>query len=331
MMKSFTIHSEDGYSSFPRICQDGINLYTVFRHAPVKVDETHIHYESMAIIKRAVGGVMSWRMVGAPISAHIDDTGIQDPCLAVLEDGTFILSYFHWRKPRRMDGIWIRRSFDKGRTWGNPMQITQHGHSVAACHPIIECGGGTLLLAVYDVAGCWLTRSFNGGTTWQEFIPIVKNTDYIEFSEPSLVYLDGGHILCALRTLDKRIGRSTWIYQTHGWNLGRWWQPPSATPMRGLPPSLLRLNDGRILCSYGYRRAPFGVRSCLSGDEGETWGIEREVVLRADGADFDVGYPSSIQLDDERVLTAYYIHTERNPTRRIEGTIWSIPKDGQHG
>ena len=46
---------------------------------------------------------------------------------------------------------------------------------------------------------------------------------------------------------------------------------PRPTPMWGCPPHLLALGDGRLLCTYGYRRAPFGVRACLSHDGGETW------------------------------------------------------------
>lgn len=327
-MKHFVIHSDKGYSSFPYICRNDSSLYIVFRSAPVKVDKEHIHYKSRVIIKRSINGGASWRIMGDPISAQIGNAGIQDPCLAVLRDGAFILSYFHWKKTKHMEGVWIRHSSNQGRIWNKSIQVTRHGKPLAARQAVVECRDGSLLLAGYDADGCWLSRSFDGGHTWLEVIPIAENTDRIEFSEPCLICFNGGHILCVLRTLDKNTGRSTWIYQAHGWNFGQQWQMPIATPMRGLPPSLIALSDGRVLCSYGYRRIPFGIRACLSHDEGQTWDIGREVVLRSDGADFDIGYPSSTQLDNEHILTVYYIHTKDNPIRRIEGTIWTLPKGG---
>ena len=33
----------------------------------------------------------------------------------------------------------------------------------------------------------------------------------------------------------------------------------------------LRMRDGRIVCVYGYRIAPFGVRARVSDDDGRTW------------------------------------------------------------
>jgi hypothetical protein len=82
------------------------------------------------------------------------------------------------------------------------------------------------------------------------------------------------------------------------------------------------LEDGRILCSYGYRRDPFGVRACFSSDSGQSWDVENEVVLRTDGGGADLGYPSSVQLPDGCILTSYYIHTQTDPLRRIEATRW---------
>ena len=63
------------------------------------------------------------------------------------------------------------------------------------------------------------------------------------------------------------------------------------------------------------------MRACLSNDSGRTWDIEHEYVLRADGVNVDLGYPSSVQLADGTVLTVYYIHTG-DSVRHIAGTLW---------
>ena len=68
------------------------------------------------------------------------------------------------------------------------------------------------------------------------------------------------------------------------------------------PGHLARLADGRLLLTYGNRAVPKGVDVRLSDDQGQTWGKAFRVVAFAD----DGGYPSSVQLPDGRVLTAYY-------------------------
>lgn len=96
--------------------------------------------------------------------------------------------------------------------------------------------------------------------------------------------------------------------------------------MWGFPAHVLELDDGRLLCTYGYRRKPYGVRGTLSHDGGRTWDIANEIVIRDDGGTSDLGYPFSIQLPDGRVLVAYYFNQERpgdldSTTRYIAGTF----------
>ena len=105
--------------------------------------------------------------------------------------------------------------------------------------------------------------------------------------------------------------------------IGHTWHGLEQTPIWGHPAHLLRLHDGRVLCTYGYRREPFGVRACLSADGGRTWDIDNEIVLRADGTDRDLGYPSSVQFPGGDIFTAYYIH-HSDPARYIGGTRWRV-------
>ena len=107
----------------------------------------------------------------------------------------------------------------------------------------------------------------------------------------------------------------------------------------GGPTHLLRLENGKILCTYGYRQSKkMGIRAIISEDEGNTWG--KPIILRNDGGYLsslykkrfwqkqihpgnDVGYPVSIQLDDGEILTAYYITTKDQITS-IETTKWEL-------
>ena len=66
------------------------------------------------------------------------------------------------------------------------------------------------------------------------------------------------------------------------------------------------------------------MRACLSADGGETWDVAHEVIIRDDGLDRDMGYPSSVQLNDGRVLTVYYWHGE-DQVPYLEGSFWNVP------
>src|SRR5438094_986007 len=100
-------------------------------------------------------------------------------------------------------------------------------------------------------------------------------------------------------------------------------RPTGARPGRGRsvcrcstnPASLIRLADGRVCLTYGYRAAPYGLRARLSHDGGRTWG--KEIVLRADGGGRDLGYPRSLQRRDGKIVTVYYFHDEPRGDRYI--------------
>ena len=66
------------------------------------------------------------------------------------------------------------------------------------------------------------------------------------------------------------------------------------------------------------------MRACFSNDQGETWDIGREVVLRDDGEHMDLGYPASIERKDGSILSTYYFHGD-DGIRFIGGSIWSDP------
>lgn len=90
------------------------------------------------------------------------------------------------------------------------------------------------------------------------------------------------------------------------------------TAIWGYPADVIELKDGRLLCVYGYRRKPYGLRAVISRDGGRT---------RDDGGDRDLGYPSSVEFPDGRVLTVYWIHHEKpgdpkSATRYVAGTFW---------
>lgn len=240
-----------------------------------------------------------------------------------------------------VEGIWVRRSKDGGLTWDAPTHVPFSPNvEMGISEPAIELPDGTLLMAGYTDIGngghaALLSRSTDGGVTWSAPSTIAHDlSGTIDFQEPALLHLDDEHILCMMRAVDRAVAVdvederqrqrlwTAWMYQAHSWDNGETWETHERTPMYGHPPNLIRLKDGRVLCTYGYRREPFGIRACFSHDEGRTWDIEHEVVLRKDGGGGDLGYPSSVELADGTIFSSYYIHTEADKTRRIEATQW---------
>lgn len=168
-------------------------------------------------------------------------------------------------------------------------------------------------------------RSEDDGKTWQ-FVPLLPSPDkdIPPLSEPALIETRDGKILVVMRCELEDIAQR-YLYQSFSCDGGLTWSKPEKTPVWGYPAHLLMLSDGKILCTYGYRRNPMGIRACVSADNGKTWQIEKEYVLRTDGIQGpDLGYPISALLSDGSIYTCYYFTTAEDGITHIAGTRWKL-------
>ncbi len=90
---------------------------------------------------------------------------------------------------------------------------------------------------------------------------------------------------------------------------------PRAIDVWGLQSHLLRLKDGRLLMTYGFRRKPYGNQARVSSDHGQTW--SKPLTISDDGIGSDLGYPSTVQLDDGTLLTVWYERMKANPNAAL--------------
>jgi hypothetical protein len=167
-----------------------------------------------------------------------------------------------------------------------------------------------------------------------------RAADSSVFGEPHILQMSSGRVLMMIRATalgyDDMSPRCV-LWETYSDDNGKTWLQPFRTPLWGFPPHLLQLSDGRILCTYGYRRAPFGERACISED-GIAWELKNEIVLRDDAPNGDLGYPASVELDSGRILTVYYqpnvpkgtvqkMHPPDSTRTKpgILGTVWAVP------
>jgi hypothetical protein len=112
------------------------------------------------------------------------------------------------------------------------------------------------------------------------------------------------------------------LYASH--NDGLTWahhaRPVPDTGHNGNPPTLLRLQDGRLCLTYGYRAEPFGIRARIGSPDGSAW--SEPIVLRDDGGNADLGYPRTVQRPDGTLVTAYYFNDAPDGERYIAATLW---------
>ena len=234
------------------------------------------------------------------------------------------------RGPRAVvfDSLFFMRSSDQGRTWDQPKPVgfsslVYRSHTGKSGFTVMPDGSLLLPLNGYssgdETDRVYVVRSNDEGHTWTHPSTVLNDPEQrIGFGEPPMLRLSSGKLLIVART---RVGEG-YLYQAHSDDDGWVWQGLKRTPIWGFPCHLLQLRSGRVLCAYGYRREPFGIRAVISEDEGETWDMDREIVIRDDGLHRDLGYPASIQLNDGRIMTIYYYHGE-DGIRYIGGSIYS--------
>ena len=163
-----------------------------------------------------------------------------------------------------------------------------------------------------SVAYC--LRSEDDGESWELVTSAEDRDGDHSFGECQIVLLPSGRLLMMIRhsgpgpTEDDR-----YIFQTFSDDEGKTWAPAERTSIWGFPPNVILLKSGALLCTYAHRRPPFGVRACLSYDEGKTWDIDNEKVLRDDAATRAITYPTSVQLEDESIFTVYGINKSVPP------------------
>jgi len=230
-------------------------------------------------------------------------------------------------------GCRVRTSDDGGATWQErelavPGQAIINGYHDAAA--TLRLDDRTLLRAVFGKPAArvryyesWLLRSEDDGATWTFGTIAADNSrDDRGFSETALAQAGNGDIVAMMR-IEPPMGTNLWVARSS--DRGKTWSKAEETPLRGFPAHLLRLRDGRLLCTYGHREAPIGIRAAISRDDGRTW-LEKDIVtLRSDGSGppSDNGYPLTAQLSDGTLVTVHYL--TREGITGIEATRWTDP------
>jgi hypothetical protein len=215
-------------------------------------------------------------------------------------------------------------TFDKARTWQGPYEVPNFGTPGIAARPDYIIDGKHEMTVFLTAAKSnqkegrvLCARTTDGAKTWKMVNWVCPEPPGEDFAiMPSSVRLSGKSILSTIR---HRKFIAAWRSDDNGASWKMVGQPVDDTG-GGNPPALLKLPDGRLVLTYGFRNPPFSIRARVSSDEGKTW--SEDIMLRDDGGSWDLGYTRTVQRTDGNLVTVYYFNTANNTERFIGATIW---------
>ncbi len=224
-------------------------------------------------------------------------------------------------------------SYDRGKTWAGPFSLPNFDTAGTAARTdyIVEDADSCMFFSTAAKSDgregrLFCFRTDDGGKSFQ-FVSFVGDemTEPGHFGiMPSSVRLGENELLVAER---HREGARRNIALYRSTDNGKTWTreaDPVESVGAGNPPAMIRLADGRVCLTYGYRAEPFSMCAKISDDGGKSWGPE--LVMRNDGITKDMGYPRTVQRPDGKVVTIYYFADGKiGPERIIAASIWSPP------
>jgi hypothetical protein len=281
----------------------------------------------------------TWKLRGTP-ALHAPTTNRMNVSAGLNRNGDFIVLASGWSKrlpigqPHNHEGAvclqpWASRSSDGGRTWevtkSFPVAPEADMTEVIPFGDILLASDGSLCTSGYagglgkrdaNYNSAYFFRSRDDGRTWGEGVFIGKGN----YNETTPLHLGNGRWLAAARTVDQQGQLHLFTSQDDGrtWSFSH---PISLAAQH--PASLLRLADGRILLTYGNRcKGHYGIDVRISDNEGKTWYAPCQLV---DVKSHDLGYPSTVQLADGKMVTAYYCGgTAYHARYHMGSVVWEL-------
>ncbi|MEQ8555001.1 MAG: sialidase family protein [Cyclobacteriaceae bacterium] len=356
-IKDIVIYEDTAfYSAFPSVIRTDDDFLVAFRRAPNRMvfgekGNNHVDPNSYLVMMRSKDGV-KWEGEPSLLYAH-PFGGSQDPCMVRLSDGSILCASYGWafvrpegmpnlKKPysENKEGVvflggYLVKSEDDGKTWEGPyyppsLPIESRNDALGRPLPAYNRGAmcegrdGRLFWVVAasmensTTTSTHLLISEDKGLTWEYSCPVAVD-DKVTFNETSILETPNGDLVAFLRTggFDDQ---ACFARSTDG---GKSFQPWEKMGFQGHPFHALKLHDGRVLLTYGYRHEPYGIRAKILNPECTDISTAPEFIIRDDGGTRDLGYPWSTQLDDDRVLVVYYFNKD-DGTRHIAGSVLRI-------
>ncbi len=254
------------------------------------------------------------------------------------EKNAYALAYLDTVTPEEEQkalGSTFRISFDCGVTFGEMFKSP-----ITSPHGPVELVDGSLL---------WVGRTFSsedkqmlgvdrieahkinldGTTEYVGYIENIQDGDVQPLScEPHTLLCEDGRLLTHIRVQKSGEDRMFTIFQSESFDNGRTWTKPQQLIERlgGAPPHIFRHSSGMLICTYGYREKPYGIKAMFSKNSGKTWSIDHDVYVNG-GVSGDLGYPSTVELENGDMLTVFYAHPAEDTPAVIMQQKWRFEDD----
>ncbi len=216
-------------------------------------------------------------------------------------------------------------TYDKGKSWQGPFKFPQSGNGVLARTDYLVEGPHQVLVFLSQSktngreGRPFCVRTMDGGLNWK-FISYIGPEPPGFAIMPSSVRLGPRKLLPAVRVHEEKENRiDAFLSNDDARTWTRLGSLADTGDFGGNPPMLIRLRDGRLCITYGYRAEPYSIRARLSAD-GEHWG--QIITLRDSAPTWEVGYTRSVQRPDGKIVTVYYFNDGLHNERFIEAGIW---------
>lgn len=173
------------------------------------------------------------------------------------------------------------------------------------------------------------TINVNDGS--MEFVGEIEDVyvdgEHMLSCEPYAIELNDGSILVHIRANKNGSDPVFTLFQTISHDKGKTWSKPEQILSRagGAPSHLFRTSKGEIICTFGYRKGPYSIKGMVSKDEGKTWSEVFDIFT--EGASWDIGYPSTVELDDGTFLTVFYAKDDGSGPAIIMQQRWIIENE----
>ena len=268
-----------------------------------------------------------WRRRGVA-AAHDPGANRMNVAAGLAPDGALVVLASGWdlrQEPMAVLPCAVCRSEDGGRTW-TPLSHVPMPDGVAFLVPfgdVVALPGGAIAASFYyqslardkaqgrDFAQVYVLFSRDNGQSWGEPAALGGGDQ----NETALLRRPDGQWLAAART---RRERNLELFVSC--DEARTWENRGGLTLPNQHPGhLCALADGRVLLVFGIRNQGLYGIGARTSEDGESWSAPR--VLVDFGIATDGGYPSSVQVQDGTVVTAYYANRVPSHNRYHMGVI----------
>lgn len=307
---------------------------------PVVVADTPLDDRDSGVLYLGNGRIIvNWFAHNASNYFAEDDDGTYTGWQKSVTKAQMVAVKAKWDAQEKADPQWLLGgsftsiSTDGGKTWSEPSRVavkSPHGMTLGQDGRTLYFFGA--LAANWNLSGTsgltsgnyfYLLQSKNYGQTWSK-VGAVTLPNNIAAAGKSTLYDEGyciqlqdGSFLAGFRTQNTIYGSWT-VLISKSEDGGKTWTEPFAikdadgTYLSGSPPHFLQLKSGVIILAYTHREVgdkndrKCGSRFRLSYDNGLTWTEEFILCVSDQPLQGDLGYPTTVELDDGTLLTTYY-------------------------